>query len=229
MGIRAVNIQENELGFEISTPSGLFFFGKKPAQQEALKAHYKLNWARIKQVHSDGIVHSPTKELTNADAHWTHQRGLALAILTADCSPILLMDPVSGAIAAIHAGWRGVAARIVPKTIATLAREGTRSRDLVAVIGPHIQWPSFEVDEDVRDKLVAASDETADLIVHQKPGEKPHVDLNAILKSQLQGCGLGPDQVFDLHLDTKADDRFHSYRRDREKAGRQLSFVSLSL
>lgn len=222
-----MNLNETTLGFEITTPAGMFFFGKKDANRDAVMAAYDFKWARIKQTHSDIIVQSPTADLVEADAHWARERGLALTITTADCGPILLMDAKRGFVAAVHAGWRGVASRIVPKTIATLAREGVPSRELYAVIGPHIQWPSFEVGDDVKDQLLAACDETNELIVHQKPGEKPHVDLNAIMKSQLQGCGLPPDQVFDLHFDTMADPRFHSYRRDREKSGRQISFAVL--
>lgn len=224
-----MTLNETDLGFEITTATGLFFFGKKEASFEAISARYPLKWARIKQTHSDIVVQSPARELTEADAHWTRERGLGLVIATADCGPVLLMDAKRGVIASVHAGWRGVASRIIPKTIAMLAREGSPSRELYAVIGPHIQWPSFEVGEDVKDQLLHAADETTELIVHQQPGEKPRVDLNAIIKSQLQGCGLPPDQVFDLHLDTMADARFHSHRRDREKAGRQLSFVTLSL
>lgn len=231
-----MNIHETELGFEVETTDALFFFGKKDATAEALARAYPFfKWARVRQTHSDIVVESPAALLPadfsagarEADAHWTRTRELALLISTADCVPVLFADPAGGVVAAVHAGWRGVASRIVPKTIAALAGAGTPSASLWAMIGPHIQVGSFEVGDDVKDLLLAASEESADLVVHPGKSDKPHVDLNAIVKSQLQAAGLPPDQVFDLHLDTVTDERLHSHRRDREKAGRQLSFVVL--
>lgn len=231
MGLRDVNLGETALGFEIRTPFGLFFFGKKDAARENLAAAYPFAWARVRQTHSDIVVHSPGaagETPVEADAHWTKTGDLALLISTADCVPVLLADPEAGIVAAIHAGWRGVASRIVSKTLAEIFRQGARPERTFAFVGPHIQMASFEVGDDVRDLLLNASPEEPALITRPSPDGKTLVDLHAIVKAQLAEAGLRDDAVAALHLDTFVDRRLHSHRRDREKAGRQLSFAVLT-
>jgi polyphenol oxidase len=228
-----MQIHETNLGFEIDTPEYLFFFGKKDSSLEALRAAYSnYEFLRVKQVHGNTIERQVTgiNEIREADGHWTKMERKALLISTADCVPVLVVHPASGSIMGMHAGWRGVASRIVPKGLTLLQDQGAKGEELFTFIGPHIQQPSFEVGSDVKDQLMSSagfnenSDENGISIPSKNP-DKYKMDLNAIVKLQISEFSLSPDQVFDLHLDTFTDDRFHSFRRDKEKAGRQFSFV----
>lgn len=226
-----MNLVETDLGFEIHTPRAFLFFGKKKANFENLRARYtQFEWARVRQTHSDIAVPSPNPQheaITEADAHWTSRTGMGVLISTADCVPILIVDPVDGRAASVHAGWRGVQNRILPNTIAALEAAGSPWEQLWFFIGPHIQKPSFEVDADVKDLLMASSPLNDETITESK-GSKHLVDLNGIIKNQIAEADVSPDRVFGLHLDTFTDARLHSHRRDRENAGRQLSFALLS-
>lgn len=226
-----MNIRETELGFEIESPAAFVFFGKKTSSLSALQATYQdFFWARIKQVHSDIVVPSPDPRLENipeADAHWTEAPGLGLLIATADCVPALMIDPTQGRAIAIHAGWRGVASRIIPKAINALRVAGSDPRQCHVFIGPHIQKPSFEVSQDAYDDLVKSCDQDPNLISEPRAQGKFLVDLSSIVHSQFLENRIPKEQILSLPMDTKTDERFHSHRRDREKAGRQLSFIAL--
>jgi YfiH family protein len=143
--------------------------------------------------------------------------------------PALIFDQKRKVIAAIHAGWRGVANRIIPKTLHRLKESGSRPEDLSVYIGPHIQKMNFEVGNDVRDQIIgslgAVPKEDRDLYFDVLDDEKSLVDLNQVVKTQLHLEGLSSEQVFILHLDTYSNEFFHSYRRDKEKSGRQISFI----
>ncbi len=228
-----MQIKETDLGFEIDTPEYLFFFGKKNSDLNALKKNYsQFEFRCVKQVHGSEIYRQLdiADTTVEADGQWTKMSKLALAISTADCVPVMIVHPSRGMVMGLHAGWRGVAARIIPKGLLLFQEHGAKPEEVFALIGPHIQQRSFEVGEDVKAELLtsaglAESSDDKDIAISSgKPG-KYHVDLNAIVKIQLSEFSLSPDQLFDLHLDTFTDTRFHSFRRDKDKAGRQLSFV----
>ncbi len=223
-----MNWKETNLGFEAELPGALFFFGKKEANLKNLASAYPdLRWSRIRQTHSDITIESPStwpEPWPEADGHWTKTENLALLISTADCTPVLFYSQKQRVVSAVHAGWRGVANRIVPKTAALLAGQGFTISDVF--LGPHIEMASFEVEAPVRDQLVAAS--TA--CEPYRPGApgKFHVSLLQILREQLSEAPIArTPRIMELNFDTKTDLRFHSFRRDREKSGRQLSFVVL--
>lgn len=226
-----LNLQETDLGFEVETPQFLFFFGKKPANLKSLQTAYpQFQFLTIHQVHSDQIHFwsTPLPKSPQADGHTTSQVHQALCISTADCVPILLAHP-SGLVMGLHAGWKGVANRILPKGFQFLGTS-VQERGCFVLVGPHIQQASFEIQMDVRAQLMAASP-----AVQQEPAvyfsDSPQnpgrllANLNAMVKAQIAEFDIPSDQVFELHLNTFTDHRFHSYRRDREKAGRQISFV----
>lgn len=225
-----MNLRDLPCGIWIETPAVGILFGNRDSSFDNLKKQFPdLAWSRIKQTHSDIVVPAETYEtpVREADSQFTTERDLGLVISTADCVPVMLADAKTGRIAAIHAGWRGVANRIVPKTIERLLKEGSKSDSLYAWIGPHIQQTSFEVDSPVKDQLLAARgrDSIPEDFVKGRDDGKFLVDLNGLVKSQLRDFELAPDQVFDLHVDTKTEATFHSHRRDREAAGRNLSFI----
>lgn len=228
-----MNLEQTELGYEMRTPHFTVFLGGVNAQLTQLKAAYpQYNFVRVKQIHSDAVVESKDVQLdyqTIADAHFTREKNLALCVITADCVPALIFDPTTNLIAGIHAGWRGVASRIIPKTIEKLVAAGAKPQNLHVVVGPHIQKPSFEVGIDVRDQILSSlgplSPEERALYFETLPDNKALVDLNQVVRTQLQQEGVPADNVFLLHIDTVTDSRFHSYRRDKDKSGRQISFI----
>lgn len=233
MGVRAVKtvFTETDLGFAFETPEVVGLFGKKDASLKNLGAAFPdSRWARARQTHSDIVVraHGPWAEpLTEADAHWTTEKNLGLLISTADCTPVLLFHPHRRAVASIHAGWRGVASRIVTKTIDAWKAEFGDIHGVRAWIGPHIQYDSFEVGADVKDQLLLSVREVPEKSFRAKDGGKFDVDLDALVLKQLTESGVAREGIGVLAIDTKTDFRFHSHRRDRENAGRQLSFIAL--
>ena len=166
-------------------------------------------------------------DVIEADAHWTGRRNLALCISTADCVPIFAFDPEKGLVAGIHAGWRGVQSRILPNTLEALKIKNSDMTRLQLFIGPHIQVKSFEVEFEVKNNLLASSLIKDEKFSEQISDKKFLVDLNAIVKAQGHEYGIQSDRIFDLKKDTKSDLKFHSHRRDKEKSGRQISFILL--
>lgn len=232
MPIEANNLfQRHPLGYFYQDQHNLIFFGSRDASLENLSREFShLKMVRIHQTHSDQIVDSSdiqnSKELLNADAHFSNRSGEALLISTADCMPIMITDGVSGFIAAVHVGWRGVENRILVNTIRKLVERGARTQDLQFFVGPHILQKNFEVDLDVKVRLQDSTSRDLDEVVFIQNKEKYFVDLNAIILAQASELNIGASQFCFLNLDTKADMNFHSYRRDHEKSGRQLSFIA---
>ncbi|NUN04235.1 MAG: polyphenol oxidase family protein, partial [Bdellovibrio sp.] len=185
-----MNIEQTPLGYELRTPHLTVLMGNINSRYDALKEHYtQFNFVRLKQIHSDAVAKSDDPNLDYqvlADAHFTSQKNLALCVITADCVPLFLFDPVTELIAGVHAGWRGVATRIIPKTIQAMATEGVKAENLQVIIGPHIQMNSFQVDVDVRDQIISSlgplSTTERSLLIHEQENKKSLVDLNLIVK-----------------------------------------------
>lgn len=150
-------------------------------------------------------------ELPECDALVTNEPGTALVIFTADCTPILLHDPVTGAVGAAHAGWRGTASAIAAKTVEAMVREfGSRPADIRAAIGPNIGDCCFETDADVPNAMVLAFGREVEEFIRCS-GEKYYVNLKAINERILRRAGVA-------HIDISTDctacqhDRFWSHR-----------------
>ena len=151
-----------------------------------------------RQTHSD-IVRKVTRNDCNGcfhrdypecDALVTNDPGVALVIFTADCTPMLFHDPVTGAVGAAHAGWRGTAARIGAKTVAAMVREfGCDPKNIRAAIGPNIGFCHFETDADVPEAILAAYGREAEAFIRKK-GEKFHLDLKEINALSLKRAGV---------------------------------------
>jgi YfiH family protein len=178
--------------------------------------------ATLKQVHSAECVaaRGRTGVLGQGDGLLENTPGALVAVKTADCLPILLVDPVARGVAAVHAGWRGTMARIAAHAVAAMATEfGARPERLRAAIGPGIGKCCFEVGPEV----AAGFDEPV-------PGEgrRAHVDLAAANRRQLLEAGVTASAIVASNLCTLCQpDEFESYRRDREKAGRMYSYAGL--
>jgi hypothetical protein len=181
-------------------------------------------------------VHGTRVEIVDASAErgsvWARQGDallsrdptVACGVRSADCVPILIGDRSSGAVAAVHAGWRGVARGVVSTAVQALRRLVGSDTDLVAAIGPHISLDAFEVSEEVADELRRAS--PVPDVVDSSFGPKPHVNLRRIVRGQLEALGVSPDGIDDVPGCTlKEPDRFFSYRGSGAKSGRHLSAI----
>ncbi len=145
---------------------------------------------------------------------------LAVGVRVADCVPVLVGDPATGDVAAIHAGWRGVVAGVVGQAIGTLVAVGNAQRRarLVAAIGPCIGPCCFEVGREV-----AASVGFAE----RDAGDKAFVNLRAAVRAQLVASGIESSRIEDVPGCTKHEPaRFHSFRRDGANAGRMLAAIA---
>ncbi len=152
--------------------------------------------------------------------------GAAAAVRVADCVPVLLYDPDSGAAAAVHAGWRGTASHIVAKAVEALGRaHGARPQVLRAVIGPAIGRCCYEVGDDLARRFEA--DPAFGAAVVRRDGARPHLDLAEANRRLLEGAGLKADHVEALGLCTACDgERFFSHRRDAGRTGRHLAAIA---
>lgn len=170
------------------------------------------------QVHETRVVEVSSgldrQELNATDALVTSEPGLCVAVMSADCVPVLLYDRKHKAIAAIHAGWRGTVARIVEKTLRTMSeRYGTRGEDVVAGIGPSASVGHYEVGQEVIDAVNAAFGSTNAFIIPTKPG-KAQFDLWKANETQLLDFGVKPGAIEVSNLCTLANNKtFFSARR----------------
>ena len=206
--------------------------------------------ARLHQVHGAAVVVAGADgrgPLPQADVQLTDQADLALAVQTADCLPILFADPRTGAVAAAHAGWRGLAARVPEVAVGALARQfGAHPSDLIAAIGPAIGACCYEVGVDVREACRAAGfgDRELDRWFFDEPQptavnpSMPSVvsgrrspnhwffDGWAAAQHQLERAGMTPDRIHVAGLCTASHpDLFCSYRRDGSPAGRMAGAI----
>jgi purine-nucleoside/S-methyl-5'-thioadenosine phosphorylase / adenosine deaminase len=182
----------------------------------------------LSQVHGrvahtlSGTEHQGVLILREGDALVSRAPGLACAVRSADCVPILLADRRSGAVAAVHAGWRGAVNGIVSSALDAL-RAIAPAPVLIAAIGPHISLASFEVSEDVAETLRKAS---RDPQIVDRSRAKPHVDLRRMLRAELHAQGLPQAAIDDVWGCTVSEpERFFSFRRDGKFSGRQLSAI----
>jgi polyphenol oxidase len=182
---------------------------------------------RVSQVHGCDVVvvrgqddNSETACLS-ADAVISDAPDAACAVITADCVPVLLASRSTGHVAAIHSGWRGFVAGIIPRAIETLDALG--AGNFVAAIGPHISAAAFEVSHEVAAQLAPLA---PNFDIVERSGPRPHVDLRLLARAQLLAAGVEPECIQDVMGCTYLEpSRFFSYRRDGARSGRQLAAI----
>jgi YfiH family protein len=192
----------------------------------------KFTLSTVWQVHGDTI-----KVVRDAaDAADTNERADALiadlrdtlaGVKTADCVPVLIADPVSGAYAAVHAGWRGTASSIVLKAVRKMSEMyGSRQNDMIAAIGPAATCRNYEIGQDVIDAFSGFEDSDR----YFKPTRPGHalVDLIAANRDQLLGDGIEEKNIYNSDLCTMAHtDLFFSYRIEKRKYGKTGRLLSV--
>lgn len=192
---------------------------------------------RVKQVHGAAVRIISAETVREADpavppegdALVCHVPGQVLAVQVADCVPLLIADPRTGAVAAVHAGWRGTAAGIARAAVDTLSREfGVRPQDLVAAIGPSIGACCYQVGDELPDAFreAGASEEQVAAWFSRDGDERWRLDLWTANVDQLVDAGVRRDQVYLSGLCTQTHaDIFDSYRAQGAAAGRMAALV----
>ncbi len=190
-----------------------------------------LAWAD--QVHGTRIldVTAPGPVATDADALATAAPGVAVAVRTADCAPILLAaldaDGTARHVAAVHAGWRGATAGIAALAVTRLVeRTGLAPARIVAAIGPTIGVDDFEVGDEVVAAARASLGGDAPP-TRPGPGARLHLDLVALVAAHLERAGVPREHIDAVGGSTGDPARYFSHRRDRGVTGRQLSAIAL--
>jgi YfiH family protein len=192
-------------------------------------------WAVARQVHSARVLRvedarslgqgppEAKPPVGEGDGLVTAAPGVVLAVLTADCAPVLLADPAAGVVGAVHAGWRGLAAGVVEAGVAALAALGADPAATVGLVGPAVGGCCYEVGADVR----AAVGDRYPAALATTRGGRPSLDPAAAAAAALAAAGVAEVRVAG-ECTHDLDERFFSYRRDRGKTGRQAGLVALA-
>jgi len=218
--------------------------------QSAINAD-ALTLVTLKQFHSDVVcdLSAAADEACNADASITNSPKLLLGVQTADCVPILLVDPQHRVVAAVHAGWRGTLHRIVEKTIGRMTMQyGTRPADLLAAIGPAIGGCCYEVGTEVaaafQSQFALATEWFDELRTgdepnplqwlnqfppgHQPPPKNVRLDLRKANRAQLLDAGVHEPNIFVSDLCTACrPDLLFSYRKQGAESGRMMAAIGI--
>ena len=176
----------------------------------------------MNQVHSADALFLTEKPLTppSVDALITQKQNLNLTVKTADCAPVLLADPASKMIAAVHAGWKGALQGILEATVLKMVYHGAKIDTICAGIGPHIQLKSFEMGADVK-ALFPKTEEQ----FFKYQGDKIFFDFDAYVIHRLKRAGIS--SIESVGDDTFPDSKYFSYRRSPMNKGRQFSSICI--
>lgn len=197
----------------------------------------------MRQVHGVVVLPAPappdSEDREGADAGepecdglLTRRPGQAVAVKTADCVPLLLHDPLSGAAAAVHAGWRGAAADIATRAVRALAQAtGSPATEFHALLGPAIGPCCFEVGPEVLAAFAAGGRDPDEIRAPVSPpaagpaGDRARLDLRRDTRLRLRAAGLRDDRIRQTGHCTRCGPDFHSYRREGRRAGRNWAAV----
>lgn len=185
----------------------------------------------VHQVHSPDavIVSGPLTERPRADAMVTATPGLALAVLTADCQPVLFADAKAGVVGAAHAGWKGVRDGVMEATLAAMESLGARRSAISAVIGPCISQTAYEVGQEFFESFTDEASESRRFFINGN-GDRYLFDLPSYGQWRLREAGVGHAE-WTRHCTYRDPARFYSYRRTTHAGeadyGRQVSVIRL--
>jgi YfiH family protein len=201
---------------------------------------------RPKQIHSGRVLAASNAQEApwpEADGLVSDQGGQSLWVCGADCTPVLIADPGTGHAAACHAGWRGVASRILPEAIRQLETYGAKRSELLVAFGPAVSGKEYQVGDDVVDAISSSLgagpsesevisqhlQDTEVLLPDDEPG-RHRLDIRGAAALQLQQHGLDSEQISTCPLCTLSEPNlFHSWRRDQVKAVQWSGIVAQAL
>ncbi|NBB12021.1 peptidoglycan editing factor PgeF [Pseudomonas sp. SLFW] len=175
--------------------------------------------AWLKQVHGINVVEASAAHVMQADASWSKTPGIACTIMTADCLPALFCNRQGTQVAAVHAGWRGLAAGVLEAAVDSFV---DAPADILVWLGPAIGPQAFEVGPEVREAFMASHPETAEAFVPSVNDGKFMADIYQLARLRLAAHGV--TAVYGGGLSTYNDERFFSYRRGA-RTGRFASLV----
>lgn len=180
--------------------------------------------AWLKQVHGNRVVDAAAVvDEVNADASFSHESGPVCIVMAADCLPVLICDQKGSCVAAIHAGWRGLAGQVITDCVNCLQRPATQ---LMAWLGPAIGPQAFEVGPEVRE-IFLAQDTDYQTCFRPHRDDRWLADIYALARQQLNHLGI--TAVYGGYWCTLTEsERFFSYRRDHKKSGRMASLIWLT-
>ena len=190
----------------------------------------KNNLILLDQIHSNHIhkiIKIPKKKL-KGDSLITNKKGIALGILTADCAPVFIYDPVNNLISALHAGWKGAYKKIVSTTLRKFKSNGSNFKNLIAVIGPCIGKENYEVRNDFLDKFINLDKSNKKFFKMKR--DKIYFSLTDYIKEQLMKSGVKNIEI--ISKDTyKLNNNFFSARRSIKNKlhdyGRNISVIMI--
>ena len=186
------------------------------------------------QTHSSRVqvVGTDTKpeDLADTDALITQTLGLCLCVMSADCVPILLYDPVRQAVGAVHAGWRGTVGKILTHTVRAMQEAfGSQPRDMLAGIGPSISPEMYEVGLEVLEAVREAFGKAPGLVKQENGSDKGYFNLWEANRQPLLHVGVKPQSIEVAGICTyQNSDRYFSARRSSNQAGRFAAGIMLS-
>jgi YfiH family protein len=186
---------------------------------------------QVNQVHGCNVWQPPAEpvrpvDAPRADAIATDKLGLLLMVRVADCVPVLLSSRDGRAVSAIHAGWRGIVAGVVPRAVESVMQLSSNGAgQVLAAIGPCIGAEHFEVGPEVVEAFDSAG---LGSVVARDGYAKPHIDLAAAVSHQLQQAGIPTEHIDRTDRCTYAcEDEFFSHRRDHGRTGRQAALIAV--
>lgn len=170
------------------------------------------------QVHGNIVCKcSKVRRVENVDALISNNRDTVLSIQVADCIPLFLLDINANICALAHAGWRGIAKKIVTNTIQEMVKIGSRVKDIIALMGPSIQQCCFEIGPEVAEKF-------PEVFLTKGKLDRSYLDLQGVVQSELINLGIKERQIILMSECTSCQDGiFHSYRKNGKKAGRMIA------
>ncbi|MEK7703881.1 MAG: peptidoglycan editing factor PgeF, partial [Myxococcota bacterium] len=186
-------------------------------------------WVSLRQVHGDVIVEVTRRagRMIEGDGLWTRDRDVALAVLVADCVPVLFAARSTPAVAAVHAGWKGTRLQIARRMVERLAGAGIPAGDLVVALGPAIGPCCFDIGSEVADALTAAHPGATGAVGQRENGHF-FADLWALNQQALIDAGVLPSAIDVVRRCTRCDPTFYSYRRDGAACGRQAAVIAFA-
>lgn len=177
----------------------------------------------LDQVHGIKVVEAKVGRVLEADASWSQQAGIACAILTADCLPVLFAAKDTSCVAAAHAGWRSLQAGVLEQTLAALP---VSASEVMVWLGPAISQAAYEVGAEVYQAFVEQNPACASAFIPSERDGHWLADLYQLARIRLAGAGV--EQLYGGGFCTKTDKRFYSYRR-QPVTGRFASLIWLDV